>query len=103
MFYRTSNLARTSQGLDMQIAIQAITLTTRACYLMQIRALAMPSGTCPVSRPKCNTQSSNTAQAPSTIKNMRYASENPLALFAPSKNVIIWITPSTFSQAAQTV
>eukprot|EP00983_Pelagomonas_calceolata_P006071 201860-Pelagomonas_calceolata.AAC.1 len=37
-------------GLDTQIARQAITLITRACYPMQTRALAMLSGTCHVSQ-----------------------------------------------------
>eukprot|EP00983_Pelagomonas_calceolata_P084765 1156422-Pelagomonas_calceolata.AAC.2 len=39
-------------SLDMQIAKQATTLTTKACYLMQIRASAMPTGTCPVPQPE---------------------------------------------------
>eukprot|EP00983_Pelagomonas_calceolata_P063057 1147568-Pelagomonas_calceolata.AAC.1 len=84
----------------MQIAKQATTLITKACYLKQIRALAMPSGTCPVSQPKWNAQSSNTAQAPSTTKNSRFAPKDPLALCVLSQNVIIWIARSTFSQVA---
>eukprot|EP00983_Pelagomonas_calceolata_P052338 1142810-Pelagomonas_calceolata.AAC.2 len=50
------NLARTSQDhiFFYKIAKQATTLITEACYLMQIRALAMPSGTCPVSQPERN-------------------------------------------------
>eukprot|EP00983_Pelagomonas_calceolata_P037295 1136276-Pelagomonas_calceolata.AAC.1 len=31
---------------------------------------------------------------------MRYASEDPIALYATYQNVIIWIAPSTFSQAS---
>eukprot|EP00983_Pelagomonas_calceolata_P063298 1147670-Pelagomonas_calceolata.AAC.3 len=49
---------------------QATTLFTNTCYLMQGRALAMPSGTWPVFQPKLNAQSSNTPQAPSKTKNM---------------------------------
>eukprot|EP00983_Pelagomonas_calceolata_P009777 317147-Pelagomonas_calceolata.AAC.2 len=64
-------------------------LKPRACYLTQTRALAMPSGTCPVSQPEWNAQPSNTVQAPSTSKNMRSASEDPLAFYALSQNVII--------------
>eukprot|EP00983_Pelagomonas_calceolata_P061716 1146942-Pelagomonas_calceolata.AAC.4 len=33
-------------------ADRTTTLITKACYLMQIRALAMPSVTCPVSQPE---------------------------------------------------
>eukprot|EP00983_Pelagomonas_calceolata_P057309 1145018-Pelagomonas_calceolata.AAC.1 len=38
--------------MGTQIAKQATTPFTKACYLTQTRALAMPSGTCPVSQPE---------------------------------------------------
>eukprot|EP00983_Pelagomonas_calceolata_P121848 1160841-Pelagomonas_calceolata.AAC.1 len=46
----------------MQIANQAITIITKACYLMQIRALAMSFGTCPVSQPECKGSADRLAQ-----------------------------------------
>eukprot|EP00983_Pelagomonas_calceolata_P057440 1145065-Pelagomonas_calceolata.AAC.1 len=69
--------------LNMQVARQATTLITKACYLMQTRALAMPSGTCPVSQPKRNTQSSSTAQAPSTTKKYAARFKRSTSLVCP--------------------
>eukprot|EP00983_Pelagomonas_calceolata_P022049 691996-Pelagomonas_calceolata.AAC.1 len=66
------------------------------------KGIAMPSGTCPVSQPDRNAKSSNTAQEPSSTRNMRYAPKGPHALYALSQNVIIWIAPSTFFQVVNT-
>eukprot|EP00983_Pelagomonas_calceolata_P083470 1156168-Pelagomonas_calceolata.AAC.9 len=41
----------TKSGKTASGRLEAITLITRVCYIMQIRALAMPSGTYPVSQP----------------------------------------------------
>eukprot|EP00983_Pelagomonas_calceolata_P111890 1159829-Pelagomonas_calceolata.AAC.3 len=64
------------------------------------KALAMPSGTYTVSQPVSNVQSSNIAQAPTTTKNMRYASKNPLTFYAPFQDVPVWIMFSISSQVA---
>eukprot|EP00983_Pelagomonas_calceolata_P117791 1160445-Pelagomonas_calceolata.AAC.10 len=78
-----------------QIAKQATTLITRACYLMQVRALALPSGTCQVSDTHCvSTRMKRTINQ--TKQTKRYTS-----LVCPLPECpIIWIAPSKFSQVA---
>eukprot|EP00983_Pelagomonas_calceolata_P019537 614882-Pelagomonas_calceolata.AAC.1 len=67
----------------MQIAKQAITPITRACYLVQIWALAMPSGTSQVSQPVLNSRSFNTPKAPSTTKKHAVRFKRSTSLVCP--------------------